>query len=86
MHQSVLYETGLQRFSLCRTIKKLMFPPLETGVYSFRPYSTAVCREFKGIYHPNSHIQLDNYLLKGKTSASPGSQVLSTKYQLRVGR
>ena len=52
MHQSVLYETehpGLQRFSLCKPIKKLMFPPLETGVYSFRPV-VQLCAGNSGVF------------------------------------
>lgn len=73
-------------FHYIRTIKKFTSPPLETGVYSFRPYSIVECREFSGICHLNSHIRSDNYLLKGKISASPGSEILNTEYWLRFGR
>lgn len=66
--------------------KKAYVSPFRNWGVFFQAYSAAVCREFRGICHPNSHIQLDNYLFKGKTNASPGSQVLSTKYQLWFGR
>ena len=64
--------------------KKAYVSPFRNWSVFFQACSTAVCREFRGICHPNSHIQLDKICSRAEPMLPqvPRYWVLSTNYGL----